>query len=806
VNHIKELVSKKKSADLLAIAALALMLGWFCDGMIFGNQIPIFRDLGAYFYPIKFSAAEAIKNGELPLWDRHMATGFPLMAGIQSAVFYPPSLMFVVLPFFTAIQLTFLFHYSVAALGSYLLLRSWKYPIYVSLIGAVLFTFGGTTVSLSNLLNHFQSAVWLPFAILSWERALIVRRWTNFLGFTVVLFSQLVAGSPEMFAISLILIVVDTVRLRQEGEIASLGKALTIIVATNTAVIGLAMVQLLPTAELILQSRRDQAIPAVEALSWSLVPSSLVGLLLPTVEADTSLSLGFRRLFSQEVPLLISHYLGIVAFLGICSWMYHGSRKERVCLIGLLTISLALAFGSFTPVYPFLFDRIGLLQIVRFPEKFFCLAFAVLLFASVRGLWELNKNKNLRSSCIIAVSILGAWSAVYFFLRWKTPLLVQFLETQSTKDVALHVSAQTLASILFTLEKQIAISFIIALLFLLRSGHVLRPRVFQCLLVAIVFSDLSLAHKPLQFLRDNALITEAPRVIEKPPADYGRLFYYPPGSSLHPSYLSVLASPSFNQSTQLTFNNLLPNAGLLFGFEYFQDIDALARRSYSDFLVFANPLPRERRNKLLGALNVRYLISFRELQIPGVKLVREFPEQFSWLYEISDPVPRAYIVSKAVYEPDARSTFTRLTRDDFDPRREVILDTPRKPSYSGQVQSNVAITQYENQRVVINAQLSAPGILVLTDSFYPGWKAYVNGREGQIFRANHLFRAVELPAGNQMVEFVYEPELFKIGLTISLFTAGLLVVVPLIGFFRARSRLPNSRNRVSKQPVNFAAE
>jgi hypothetical protein len=604
-----------------------------------------------------------------------------------------------------------------------------------------------------------------------------------------------------MFAISLALILVDTIRLHQEGEIGSLGKALVLLVGANVAVIGLGMMQLLPTGELISQSRRDQAIPAIEALSWSLHPSSLVGLLIPTVEADSSLSLGLRLLFSPEVPFLISHYLGTIAFLGICSWMCRARTKERVYLIGLLGISLLLAFGSYTPVYPFLYERIALLQVVRFPEKFFFLTFAFLIFTSVRGLRWINENESDSSSWIIPLSVLIAWSAVYVFLRWKTPLLVQFLEAQSTKDAALPVTAPTLASIFFTLEKQIAISLVIALLFFLRSHQFLRRSLFQTLLVATVFFDVSLAHKPLQFLHGKELVTEAARVIDKPPADYSRVFYYPPGKSLHPSSLSVLARPSFDKVTELTYNNLLPNAGILFGFEYFQDIDALARRSYNDFLSFANPLPRERRNKLLGALNVRYLISFRELQIPGVTLVRAYPEHFSWLYQVTNPVPRAYVVPQAIYEPDAITTFTRLASDAFDPKRQVVLDRPTKLKLSNQLQSETVISRYENSRVRINVRLSDSGILVLTDSFYPGWRVYVNGTEGRILRANHLFRGVELPGGEHTVEFVYDPMSFKLGLCISLITIGFLAVVPTVGVIRRRKRLARLACATSIGPV-----
>src|SRR5687768_8616340 len=161
---VHKIRSRRNSwGELTAVIALAFMLVWFCDELIFAGKIPFFRDLGSYFYPIKFSVAEAFQAGELPLWDRRMAAGFPVAAGFQSAVFYPPSIIFYFLPFYAAIQLSFVFHYAIALSGSFVLFRSWTYPNFIAVIGSILFSFSGTIVSLTNVLNHFQSAVWLPW-------------------------------------------------------------------------------------------------------------------------------------------------------------------------------------------------------------------------------------------------------------------------------------------------------------------------------------------------------------------------------------------------------------------------------------------------------------------------------------------------------------------------------------------------------------------------------------------------------------------------------------------------------------------
>jgi hypothetical protein len=781
------------------------MLIWFCDGMIFGDKIPLFRDLGSYFYPIKFVVAQALKAGELPLWDRHMAGGFPVMAGLQSAVFYPPTLLFAVLPFFGAIQVSFVFHYAVAGFGSYALFRWWKCPIHVALIGSILFTFGGTVVSLSNLVNHFQTAVWLPLVILYWERTLKLRFWREFVCLSFVLLFQLLSGSPEIFLFSIGILIIDAIRLVGEREIVGIKKPAAILIAAIVVVTGLGMVQWLPTGELISLSRRDQPIPAAEAFAWSLRPSGLIDLIVPTLETDSALSLGIRLLLSNEVPFLLSHYLGAIALLGVCSWFGQAGTKERLILGGFILISVFLALGSNTPAYPFVYSHVPLLRIIRFPEKFFFLTFVLLLFAAIRGLAKIEIARHERWPSLLAVVILIGWSSLYIFLRWKTSLLIRLLESPGETNLAMPVTAPTLAGIFFNLEKQIAVSLIYTGLFVLYRGMRLNTLLFRFMLVLTTFVDLSVAHKPLQFLREKELISDVPRVLDKPPLG-SRLFYYPPGNNLHPSYMSVYGNLSFDKATQLPFNNLLPNAGILFGFEYFQDIDALSQRSYNDFLYFANALPREKRAKLLGAMNIRYVISFRRLEVPGFELLRETPEHFSWLYEIPVSVPRVYVVTDGLYEPEPLRLLNRLIRDDFDPLRQVVLDTPRQLQPAVNLQSELFISKYQNSHVQIRARLSAPGILVLTDSYYPGWKVFVDGAQKKLLRANHFFRAVELPAGNHSVEFVYDPLSFKIGSLISLLTAALLIAVPVVGWLRRRAALRQSRSGRSQAPLSSVAD
>jgi hypothetical protein len=80
-----------------------------------------------------------------------------------------------------------------------------------------------------------------------------------------------------------------------------------------------------------------------------------------------------------------------------------------------------------------------------------------------------------------------------------------------------------------------------------------------------------------------------------------------------------------------------------------------------------------------------------------------------------------------------------------------------------------------------------PAKLVLADSFYPGWRVYVNGQEREILKANVFFRGVDLPAGTHIVEFLYRPRSFALGLTVSLATLGAVLLVSVAGRFRKES-------------------
>jgi uncharacterized membrane protein YfhO len=109
---------------------------------------------------------------------------------------------------------------------------------------------------------------------------------------------------------------------------------------------------------------------------------------------------------------------------------------------------------------------------------------------------------------------------------------------------------------------------------------------------------------------------------------------------------------------------------------------------------------------------------------------------------------------------------------------------------SGAAAESAHIDFYDSQRAVLRADLKHPGVVMLTDSNYPGWKAYLDGRRVPILSANFLFRAVLAPAGSHSIEFRYDPGSFYYGAAISFASLALAVGWWIRAFKAAGRRSP----------------
>jgi hypothetical protein len=156
------------------------------------------------------------------------------------------------------------------------------------------------------------------------------------------------------------------------------------------------------------------------------------------------------------------------------------------------------------------------------------------------------------------------------------------------------------------------------------------------------------------------------------------------------------------------------------------------------------------------------------------------------IYENLDPLPRAFLVHNAVVVTDDEQALARMREPTFDPSLKVVLssDTGAFPSQMRQEASGtdiVRVTRYAPEQVEVDVTTGVPGLLILSDAWYPGWEASVDGKSAPIYRADILFRAVPLDAGRHKVVFSFRPASLTIGASVSLVgLLGLLIGVMLL--------------------------
>ncbi|RIK41818.1 MAG: hypothetical protein DCC55_10650, partial [Chloroflexi bacterium] len=144
--------------------------------------------------------------------------------------------------------------------------------------------------------------------------------------------------------------------------------------------------------------------------------------------------------------------------------------------------------------------------------------------------------------------------------------------------------------------------------------------------------------------------------------------------------------------------------------------------------------------------------------------------------------PRAWLV----YEAIARENMLDpLPAEGFDPSQTVLLSIGTPGALApGDGPGAVEVLRAGPNRMTMRVQMTAPGYLVLSEVWYPGWRATVNGVAADVLRANHALRAVAVPAGDAIVEFWFAPPLWRYGLVA--WVVGVGLVVGVLGWRRGR--------------------
>jgi len=150
--------------------------------------------------------------------------------------------------------------------------------------------------------------------------------------------------------------------------------------------------------------------------------------------------------------------------------------------------------------------------------------------------------------------------------------------------------------------------------------------------------------------------------------------------------------------------------------------------------------------------------------------------------------PRAWVVHRAVLAPSHEAAVTQLDRPGTDLHQVAVIETPAIPvMQTGASDDRVSFRSYEADRMALDVNAAGAGMLVLSEMYYPGWMAKVNGSTAMIYRVDGALRGIPVASGMNHVELIYAPSSFRLGAAASFLT---LIGVFAVWLF-ARRRHPH---------------
>ena len=248
---------------------------------LFLGETFFFRDLYSNFLPQKQLLADFWAAKELPLWNPYVNGGQAYLPNIANAVIDPFNILYWWLSLFDAFNIEIVLRFILCTVFAYISGRIVKLSPLASFIVGTIYGFCGYTLSLLNVLNMLRAMMYLPLLFCEWHLFLLKgeKRWFVFAVFTGVI--QLFAGAPEITILSLLFLIGWS--LFYHYFQFSVMRRVLLWCLLGGFIIGIALVQILPTSELLLQSPRASGLSFSGFSYWSLHPKRLLELVFPGI-------------------------------------------------------------------------------------------------------------------------------------------------------------------------------------------------------------------------------------------------------------------------------------------------------------------------------------------------------------------------------------------------------------------------------------------------------------------------------------------------------------------------------------------
>jgi uncharacterized membrane protein YfhO len=746
---------------------------------------------GLQFIPWRVFAWESFTNGSFPLWNPYSGMGAPFIANYQTALFYPPGWILFLFAAFGGVPclawahtLLVVMHLIWAGMGMIRLTRWLGLGELAQAVGAMCFALGGYVVARSGFASMVWTAAWLPWIILGASQIsspIMTKVRTEkrkvLLTLAVPIALMLLAGHAQLSWYILLIAFAWILfgGIIQSGAAGAI-RSIFWFIAAGVAGALLAAIQLLPTAEYLLQSQRSNAVDYEAALSYSFWPWRFLTLLAPDLFGNPGHGnyWGYANYWEDAIYIGV---LPILLALGTLSMI--GRKKQDTAfspLVRFLWIMIAagflLALGKFTPIFPLLYQHVPTFDMFNGPARFLIWPFfALSLLASISiDRWRTPGGKGLywlRLSTAGGFAItLGAFLA-WFFLQEISPTFIR---------------ATALAGIW-------GLGAGLLTLFIPNHKNMSKRVVWQWLVVIWIGLDLLAAGW-------NNNPTVGMGFYQNRPSESGfnlegKRIYLSPKDDYYLKFRRFMRFEDFRpiEDTINLRRIMMPNLNLLDQIHSANNYDPMIPGRYERWMQSLHVLNADERQHWLAMMDV------------GLEAKLDMHHPLGVRYDPVSGGERLRWYDCAVFVDNEETAFEQVKQQLSMNRMDLlILEGPvineDCTSFHSPLNGYLKILHEQPGMLSLQVETDRPGWVFLADTWYPGWQAQANGQDIEIMRANYLFRAVAVPAGSSEISLDYRPTAFFAGMGLSLVGwIFVLISIIMMKVSSNRSRLIHDRNK-----------
>ncbi len=756
----KQVTSKKISSNsaplhiplwAIALVFIATTLIFF-QAQFFGAAY-FWEDFADYVYPAQVFAAKFLHAGELPFWNPYTFSGAPFLADVAVGFFYPPNMLLALfvhdgkLSAF-AVELVIIAHFALAQFSMFLLMRSFKISDVGALISAVSYGFSSYLVCHAFHPMMVEHCAWFPLAWMYFRKALVSdepfrQRLHSSLLAGLVLGVMMLSGHPQTTLYLVLLLFFYTVwafvTVVTDKEGTTPNTLHYGILAALPVVIGAGIfaIQLLHSQEFAAYSERNN-FSLEKASLGALQLQQLFTLVVPKL---FGFALGQQASEPLSVPFYLENggfyywetafYVGIPALvLGIIGFAVSLLSRERENLGGLMLFAFIFAILYALGTNGFLFElmfKLPLFDRFRIPSRMLIYCVLGLTMMAGIGFDALWKEREI----IIRPVVLGSGLPILLalVLAFKAPPEVGERFTNIIQGFGFTALAFAVLScvVVFLLQRGTLSSTIGGFCFVILS--------FADLYIVGSAFNQNMVNPAETYERTNAAIPQRMRADAMPTDSLYRLSIRTRGAML-----------------------MSQNQGLV--------TPVMLYEGYMPILIERRLPLAPTGEQTLDLLNIRYAVAVDS--VSGEPFLRERQSAFLRARMLYDAVETTSDKSADLAKSGTVNFSTQALIE-----KPLAMSLPKQVPSA--VQHRVHCAEYSANRIKYDVETAENGILVLSEIWYPAWKAILDGQETEILRTNYSLRGIAVPKGKHTIVLRYDSSAFRLGAWISL--AMLLFVV-----------------------------